>query len=73
MQENVFCLFDQSIPWRSTWQKFFQNLGTKKGLFMINFQNGRQMRQFVPICYTNYCFSVAFYCDKLEYDNILQV
>ena len=31
------------------------------------------MRQFAPMYYTHYCFSVGFYCDKLEYDNILQV
>ena len=39
----------------------------------MNFQNGRQMRQFAPMYSTIYCFRVVFYCDKLEYDNILQV
>ena len=52
--------------------KVFPNL-TGERVYKMNFQNGRQMRQFAPIYYTNYCFSVAFYCDKLEYENIVQV
>ena len=28
---------------------------------------------YTNILYKLYCFSVAFYCDKLEYDNVLQV
>ena len=50
--------------------KVFPNL-TREKVYKMNFQNGRQMRQFAPIYYTNYCFSVAFYWDKLEYNNIL--
>ena len=50
----------------------FTNFTTGKGLY-DEIQNDRQMRQFTPMYSTNYCFSVAFHSDKLEYDNIVQV
>ena len=39
---------------------------------MMNFQNGHQMHQFA-LMYKLLFSSIAFYSDKLEYNNILQV
>ena len=41
--------------------------------YKVHFENGHQMRQFATMYSKNYCSGVAFYGDKLEYDNILQV
>ena len=55
--------------------KFFPNLTSEKGLQdeFSKLMAAKCVNLHQLIYDTNYCFSVAFYCDKLEYDNILQV
>ena len=43
------------------------------GAGMSEYKMVAKMRQFAPMHTTHYCFSVAFYGEKLDSDNFLQV